>query len=248
MRSCLKRYYPYRIGVKLYLSFEIFLNNNYMQEVFKVIDIIKPEIVFHLAAVTNVGFSWKNQKLTQEVNFIGSLNLLEALCDSGMSSSKVLMMSSAELYGNTSELITENTSLSIQNPYSLSKYAMEMLADIFINSKEMNIIKVRSFNFTGPGQDKQFVSSDFAFQIAEIEKKRKPPVIEVGNLSAKRDFSDVRDIARYLVVLNNLGKSGELYNLCSGRTFSIQNILDKLILLSDEKISININKDKFRPV
>ena len=186
-------------------------------ELFKIIKKIKPDKVYHLAAIANVGFSWKNQKLTQEVNFIGSLNLLEAMLENGLNNSKVLMMSSSEVYGNNNEMSTEKTPVNIENPYSLSKYAMEMLSDIFIRSSSMNIVKIRSFNFAGPGQDKKFVLSDFAFQIAEIEKKNMSPVIKVGNLSAVRDFSDVRDIARYLETLGRLGKSGEIYNLSSGK-------------------------------
>ncbi len=217
-------------------------------KLFEVIKTIKPDIVFHLAAITNVGFAWKNQKLTHEVNFIGSLNLLEALSENGLNETRIIMMSSAEVYGNNEDPITESTAISIENPYSLSKYAMEMLADIFINSKKMDIIKIRSFNFTGPGQDKKFVSSDFAYQIAEIEKHKRPPVIDVGNLAAKRDFSDVRDIARYIEVLSRIGKTGGVYNLSSGNLISIQEILDKLLLLTDYEIEVNINKEKFRPV
>ncbi len=218
------------------------------EKLFEIIKTVKPDIVFHLAAITNVGFAWKNQKLTYEVNFIGSLNLLEALSENGFSKAKVIMMSSAEVYGNNEDAITESTAISIENPYSLSKYAMEMLADIFIRSKEMNIIKIRAFNFTGPGQDKKFVSSDFACQIAEIEKHKRPPVIDVGNLAARRDFSDVRDIARYIEVLSRLGNNGEVYNLSSGNLISIKEILDKLLLLTKIEIKVNINKEKFRPV
>jgi len=218
------------------------------QELFRVIKTVKPDKIFHLAAVTNVGFSWKNQKLTYEVNLLGSLNLFEGLCDAGLQNSNVLIMSSAEVYGNSPDTIRENTSLSIENPYSLSKYAMEMLADIFIKSNKMKIIKARAFNFTGPGQDKQFVSSDFAFQIAEIEKERKSPIIEVGNLSAMRDFSDVRDMARYIKTLNETGIAGKTYNLCSGEVLSIQDILDKLLSFSSRTIKVKIDKNKFRPV
>jgi len=216
--------------------------------IFDIIGKIKPDKVFHLAAITNVGFSWKNQKLTYEVNFIGSLNLIEALVREGLKKSPVILMSSAEVYGKTQTPISEKTDISIDNPYSLSKYAMEKLADIFIKSNNMNIIKIRSFNFTGPGQDRKFVASDFAYQIAEIEKSNREPIIKVGNLSAERDFSDVRDIARYLSVLSKKGKSGNIYNLSSGKTLSIKSILEKLLSFSKENIEVRIDETKFRPV
>lgn len=215
---------------------------------FEIVDRIKPDRVFHLAAITNVGFAWKNQKLTYDVNFLGTLNLIEALVKSGLHSIPVVLMSSAEVYGKSNEPITEQTSISIENPYSLSKFAMEMLGDIFIKSNNMNIIKIRAFNFTGPGQDRKFVASDFAYQIAEIEKGKREPVISVGNLSAERDFSDVRDIARYLNIISKKGQSGNTYNLSSGNSLSIENLLNKLLALSNNDIEVKVDKNKFRPV
>ena len=204
------------------------------EEVFRVVEEVKPDFTFHLAAISNVGFSWRNQKLTYEVNFIGSSNLVEALSFFSPGS-RIILMSTAEISDKIS-------------PYSLSKAAMEMMGDLYINSKNMDIIKIRSFNFTGPGQDRQFVASDFAFQISEIEKGNKKPVIEVGNLSAVRDFSDVRDISRYLRTISYMGDRGDTYLLCSGKSFSIKEILDILLSLSEKKIKVVVDKNKFRPV
>lgn len=218
------------------------------EKLFSIVEEIKPDFTFHLAAITNVGFSWRNQNMTYEVNFIGSSNLLEALALHSPHS-RIILMSSAELYGDTKkELIDETTEISVRNPYSLSKYAMEMAADLYINSKNLNIIKIRSFNFTGPGQDKKFVTSDFSSQIAAIEKKKKKPLIRVGNLSAVRDFSDVRDTARYLYVIAEKGDRGGIYNLCSGETYSIKEILDILLSLAKTEIEVLQDKKKLRPL
>lgn len=218
-------------------------------KVFEAVEAAKPGLLFHLAAIANVGFSWRNQELTYQVNFIGSSNLLEALARYSPGC-RVVMMSSAELYGNTKETpYSENDPLcKPRNPYALSKMAMEMLADLFIDSYELDIIKIRAFNFTGPAQDPKFVASDFSRQIAAIEKGEMEPVIRVGNLSAVRDISDVRDVARYLSVIAGNGICGEIYNTCSGKTYSIKNILDKLLALSDAPIKVVVDKDKLRPV
>ena len=190
-------------------------------KVMEMVSEAKPDIVAHLAAISNVWLSWRNQKLTYEVNFIGSSNLLEAIGHYSKDA-RILLMSSAEVYGARRETLTEDTPANVKNPYSLSKFAMELLGDLYVVSRHLQVVKVRSFNFTGPGQEMHFVCSDFAHQIAEIEKGNRDPVIRVGNLSAIRDFSDVRDIARYLAVLAEHGESGETYNLCSGKTYSIR--------------------------
>lgn len=218
--------------------------------VFEVVETVKPDVVFHLAAISNVGFSWKHQELTYQINFIGSSNLLEALAEFSPRC-RVLLMSSAELYGaSNEEKMNESLPISSRNPYALSKIAMEMAADLYIRSMGMDIVKLRSFNFTGPGQDRKFVASDFSYQIAEIEKGRREPVIRVGNLSAERDISDVRDIARYMAVIARSGKEvpGGIYNLCSGNTYSIRELLDILLSLSEKKIDVKVDKGKFRPI
>ncbi len=219
------------------------------QKVFAAVEAIQPDLTFHLAAIANVGFSWKHQKLTYEVNFIGTSNLLEAVSEISPGS-RVLLMSSAELYGGCSGKPCNETTPIVppKNPYSLSKVAMEMVGELYMKAFNLEVIRVRSFNFTGPRQSKQFMASDFSYQIAEIEKGKQEPVIRVGNLSAIRDISDVRDIARYLTVIAEKGESGNIYNLCSGKTYSIQEILDILISLSFKKIEVIVDENKLRPV
>jgi GDP-4-dehydro-6-deoxy-D-mannose reductase len=174
-----------------------------------VLEIIRPDLIFHLAAVANVGFAWKNPQLTYDINFMGTSNLLEAL-QASAPDSRLVMMSSAEVYQTGSEgPIPESSPTLCQNPYALSKLAMEMLGDLYWRAFAMNVCKIRAFNFTGPGQDEKFVASDFASQIARIERGERPPVIRVGNLAAVRDFSDVRDVARYLQVIGGKSAGGE---------------------------------------
>ena len=217
-------------------------------EVFELIQNLKPDLIFHLAAISNVGFSWKNQKLTYEINFIGSSNVIEAV-NQFSPDSRILLMGSAELYGDCSqEPIDEKCRISAKNPYALSKMAMEMVGDLYIESRNLDIIKIRSFNFTGPGQEVKFVCSDFAFQIAMIEKEKNDPVIRVGNLSAIRDISDVRDIARYLNTVAVEGDSGGVYNLGSGFSYSIKAILDILLSYSERKIEVVEDAEKLRPI
>ena len=209
---------------------------------------IRPDITFHLAAVTNVGFAWKNPYLTYEVNFFGSSNLLEAIL-AVAPHSRLVLMSSAEVYrSNGKTPINEGSPTQSQNPYALSKLVMEMLGDMYWKTHGLNVCKLRAFNFTGPGQDVKFVASDFASQIAAIEKGKQEAVIRVGNLAAIRDFSDVRDMARYVQVIGQRGKGGEVYNLGSGRSYSINKILDVLLSLAKKAIRVEVDAEKFRPL
>ncbi len=217
--------------------------------VFKAVQTIRPDLTFHLAAIANVGFSWRNQELTYQVNVVGTSNLLEAI-KMYSPRSRVLLMSSGELYGDTcGQKCSESMSLTRpRNPYAVSKHAMEMVGNLYVESSELKIITLRAFNFTGPFQDPQFVASDFSRQIAAIERGEQEPVIRVGNLSAVRDISDVRDVARYLAVISRKGKTGGLYNLCSGNTYAVKDILNILVGLSDSAIEVVEDETKFRPV
>ncbi|MEI6614131.1 MAG: GDP-mannose 4,6-dehydratase [Chrysiogenales bacterium] len=217
-------------------------------DMFYLLKNVRPDITFHLAAVTNVGFAWKNSHLTYEVNFIGSSNLLEALL-AVSPRSRLVLMSSAEVYCSAGKTpINEGSPTQSQNPYALSKLAMEMLGDLYWETHGLNVCKLRAFNFTGPGQDKKFVASDFASQIAAIEKGKQEAMIRVGNLAAVRDFSDVRDMARYVQVIGQRGKGGAVYNLGSGQSYSIKRILDILLSLAKKSIRVEVDAAKFRPL
>lgn len=217
-------------------------------DIAEMMEIIRPDVTFHLAAVTNVGFAWKNPELTYDVNFMGTSNLLEAL-QASAPDSRLLLLSSAEVYRTgSSEPIGEGSPVVAQNPYALSKLAMEMLGDLYGRVFAMKVCKIRAFNFTGPGQDRKFVASDFASQIARIERDELPPVIRVGNLDARRDFSDVRDIARYVQVIGEKGGGGEVFNACSGHCYSIRQVLEILLSQAKRKIRVEVDPSRMRPL
>jgi GDP-4-dehydro-6-deoxy-D-mannose reductase len=209
----------------------------------------KPDFIFHLAAKSHVGFSWIDRKDTLSINFMGTITLLEAVRELTLKP-RLLMVGSAEEYGKvqSSEPITEDYPLKPTSPYAVSKAASEMLGYQYCLSDAMDIIMVRAFNHTGPRQHPSFVCSDFARQIARIEAKLEPPLINVGNLEVYRDFSDVRDVSSAYFKLLEKGTSAEVYNVCSGKAVSIKNVLCELLDLSSMKIDFKVDKDKFREV
>jgi GDP-4-dehydro-6-deoxy-D-mannose reductase len=218
------------------------------EEVLKTIRSINPDAVYHLAGQSAVGLSWKNPTLTMDVNINGTINLLDAVRENDIDT-KVLIIGTSDEYGAVKPTdcpISEEHILNPGSPYSISKMAQEQIAKLYINSYKMNVIMVRAFNHIGPMQSKNFVVSDFASKIAEIEKGVEP-VIRVGNLEAYRDFTDVRDIVRGYTMLMENGKLGEVYNIGSGHPYKIQNILDILLSLSTTMIKVEIDSDKLRP-
>ena len=218
-------------------------------EVNKIIVEIKPDYIFHLAGQSSVALSWKKPDLTINVNVIGTINLLEAV-KLYSNKSRVLIIGSSDQYGivNPEQCpISENTPMNPQSPYATSKKTQEEIAIQYFKAFKINTIIVRAFNHIGPKQNKGFVIADFASQIAEIEKEKKAAIIKVGNLDAKRDFTDVRDVVRaYYLVMTN-GKPGEIYNVGSGITYKIKEILDKLLSLAKVTIYIEKDNDKMRP-
>lgn len=213
---------------------------------------INPDFVFHLAASAPTGESFKNPSYVLQNNIISELNILEALKSQGLLNTKTLIVSSGEVYGaiKKSDLpLDEDTPLRPVNPYSVSKIAQEFLAMQYFLTYKLNIVTARPFNHIGPRQTANFVVSAFARQIAEIEKGKKGAIIKVGNLNAKRDFTDVRDVViAYYLLANEEGNTGEIYNIGSGKSYKISEILDILLSFSKLKIKIEVDKALFRPV
>lgn len=211
--------------------------------VIEVISKVKPEKIYHLAAITFIPEADKALELTYDTNFYGPLNLYEAVRKLNLKS-KILFVGTSEVYGKVNENdlpIKEDTPLGPLNPYAVSKAAAEILSGYY-STQGLMIIRVRPFNHTGPGQNPSFVCSDFAYQIAEIEKGMREPILKVGNLDIKRDFTDVRDVVRaYWLLMDSDIDSGEIYNVCSSRAVLIQEILD--FLLSKAKIKIKVSRD-----
>lgn len=203
----------------------------------KVVKKVSPSHVFHLAGQSSVAKSWENPKLTKEVNVGGAKNLFEAVAAAGISP-RILLVSSAEVYGIPKRLpISESHPIAPVSPYGESKVEQEKIALAHVKGG-MHIVISRSFNHTGPGQPPEFVCSNFAKQVAGIEKGSQPPVIKVGDLKVRRDFSDVRDVVKAYLLLLEKGKPGEAYNVCSGNAFAIGDVIEKLARLSKAKFRV----------
>lgn len=210
---------------------------------------VRPDRIFHLAAQSYVPASWKYPAETFAINAIGQVNLFEALRRLKLSP-RIQVAGSSEEYGQVfpDEIpMKETNPLRPLSPYAVSKVAQDLLAFQYYMSYGMPIVRTRGFNHTGPRRGEVFVTSAFARQIAEIEKGKREPVIHVGNLKAKRDFSDVRDIvAAYWLSLEK-GVPGEVYNIGSGVARSIGELLDSLLSLSPVKVRVEVDPARLRP-
>ena len=204
----------------------------------------RPEGVFHLAAIAYVPAAENASVLTDVVNRGGTANVLDAAHDVG---ARTLVVSSGAVYGelSPSELpATERTEPRAKGAYAESKLAAE--AECASRRARQEIVIVRPFNHTGPGQARDYVCSDFAAQLAECAAGLRPPRIEVGNLSVERDFSDVIDVVEAYRALFEHGRAGEIYNVCSGRPTSIARILDILIGLIGTTIEVVTRDERVR--
>lgn len=210
----------------------------------------RPDYIFHLAAQSSVGASWKNPGMTIDINIKGSVNVLDAVRELYYKP-KILLIGSGEEYGHIKPgetPITEDNMIRPGNIYAATKVCQNMIGSIYAKAYDMDLMMVRAFNHIGPTQAPMFVVADFCKQVAEIEKGLRPPVMYVGNLSAKRDFTDVRDVVRAYAMLIQKGMSGETYNVGSGHAISIQEILEMILSLSDREIKVEVDPNKLRPV
>lgn len=216
----------------------------------KVIADTTPDHIYHLAALTSPARSFQNPSETVTTNISGQLNILEAVKQLGLLETKVLVVSSAEIYGAASEHdlpLKESAPIKPLSPYAVSKVAQDFLGYQYKQAHDVKSIIVRPFNNIGPHQAPIFVIPAFAKQIAEIEKGVKEPVLKVGNLESRRDFTDVRDVVRAYELLMQKGESGEAYNIGSGKSYKISEILDMFLSLSDKKIVIEKDPALMRP-
>ncbi len=198
---------------------------------------VKPDLIFHLAAQSSAGISFIEPQLTFSVNVHGIFNLLEA-ARKFSPKVKIMLVSSAEVYGFKKKPLEENDPLSPQSPYAASKAAAEMLALGFGKAYGLQIIRVRPFSHTGPGQSSKFALPSFARQIALIERGLLSPRLKVGNLRVKRDYVDVSDVIAAYLLLAEKGKEGEVYNIASGVAYSLADLLQTLLGNSQKDISV----------
>lgn len=214
----------------------------------KLIGDVQPEALFHLAAQSSVASSWEDPERTFQVNLMGSLAVLEAVRQKAPGA-RVLLVSSAEVYGESlaSGPATEETPLRPTTPYAASKACADLVSGQLGASYGLDVRRARPFNHTGPRQRPVFATSSFARQIAAIEAGHEEPVLRVGNLEAKRDFSDVRDIARAYRLIATKKTQGGLYNVCSGQVASVGEVLEALLARSNTDIEVQQDPDLFRP-
>lgn len=218
------------------------------ERVFEVLRDTKPQRVYHLAALSSPVQSLQDPRSTYEVNFGGTLNLFLAWRRQPLDC-RFLYVSSSDVYGvvrGEGLPVREDSPLHPLTPYAASKAAGELLALQFYRSYGMPVVCVRPFNHTGPRQPSNYVCSSLARQVAEIDLGLRPPTVSVGNLEIKRDFSDVRDIVRGYYLLLERGGAGEVYQLCSGRAISIEEILQMLNRLASRPIVVKVDDSRVR--
>lgn len=210
---------------------------------------VLPDYIFHLAAQSFVPTSWSAPTESLTTNVLGQVNLFEAVRRLGLKC-RIQLACSSEEYGMVfpNEVpIKETNPLRPLSPYAVSKVAQDMLGYQYWMSWKVDSVRTRGFNHEGPRRGPVFVASDFAKQIADIEKGRKAPVLSVGNLEAQRDFTDVRDMVKAYWLALEKCEPGEVYNICSGKAWKIQKVLDHLLALSKAKIEVKLDPARLRP-
>jgi GDP-4-dehydro-6-deoxy-D-mannose reductase len=217
------------------------------ESVRRLLEQIQPEHIYHLAAQASPRRSFEAPWETLENNIHAQLNIILA-CIYLQMNSRILVISSAEVYAAHDGPLTEGTPLQPTSPYGVSKIAQDMLALQYYLSHQLPILRARPFNHLGPGQGQGYVAPDFATQIARIEAGLQAPVLEVGNLSASRDFTDVRDVVRAYRLIVEKGQPGEVYNVASGKAHSIQELLDTLLKFSTHQIEVRVDPARFLPI
>jgi GDP-4-dehydro-6-deoxy-D-mannose reductase len=222
-----------------------FLDLRSEKDVLKLVGEVRPDWVFHLAAVSSVHRSWEMRGETIETNVLGTHSLLEAVRQAAPSA-RMLFISSSDVYGvaaSPTAAIKEEAPFQIVSPYAYSKAAGEMLCGLYGKVENVDIVITRPFPHTGPGQAEDFVCSDWARQVARIERGDTAPTLKVGNLDLRRDFCDVRDVVRAYVLLLKKGRPGEVYNVCSGKAVALREILDFFIREASENVRISVEVD-----
>ena len=208
----------------------------------------EPDAVFHLAGQADVARSWKIPQKTMEINVLAAVNLMEA-ARAFNPSVRMVLVGSSDQYGNLGEagrMVSESLETNPQTPYAVSKKAQEEMAQVYVRAYGMNICMTRSFNHGGAGQRLGFLIPDFASGIVKVERGEAKS-LKVGNLTSRRDFTHVKDVARAYRLIGEKGKPGEVYNVGSGVTWSAQEILDKLCAMAVCPIPVEQDPARMRP-
>ena len=207
------------------------------QKLESVLSEVKPDVVFHLAAQSKVVPSWQDPELTLKVNVLGTLHLLDAI-KQHCPNSVVLVVEAAAIYGSSDDEvpINEDHKLAPSSPYAVSKIAQDYLAGLYWSAYGMQVVRIRPFNITGPGNIGD-ACGDFAKGIVEVEAGKRES-LKVGDLDFVRDITDVRDAVDAFWLLATQGEPGAVYNLCSGKGYSVKDLLEKLSRLSSVKVAV----------
>ena len=208
---------------------------------------LQPTHVVHLAALSSPRQSFARPWPTIENNLLAQVNLLEA-CSLLQPQPRVLAVTSADIYDAVEDPVTESSPFLPTSPYAVSKIAQDMHALQIHLERGLPVMRARPFNFLGPGQVGGFVAVDFASQVARIEAGLQPSVIRVGNLAARRDFTDVRDVVRAFALLLMHGEPGGVCNIASGEAPSIQTLLDLLLAMARVPIEVQVDEARFIPL
>jgi GDP-4-dehydro-6-deoxy-D-mannose reductase len=210
----------------------------------------QPAVIFHLAGQPFVPESFRDPAATLSTNTLGALHIFLTLIEYRIKA-RVLVVGTNEEYGTISEAdlpIDEETPLRPANPYGVSKAAQSLLAQQYHLSHGLDVVRVRPFTHIGPRQNERFVTAAFARQVARIERGLQPPVVQVGNLSARRDFTDVRDMVRAYALLAEHGEPGAVYNAGSGQAVMVRELLDHLLAASAVPVEVRLNPELMRPI
>ena len=205
------------------------------------------DVVFHLAAISVIHDAQREPARTYEVNLLGAIHLLEAVRTQSPRT-RVVLVSTAEVYGPVKPEnlpVAENQPFMPANIFAAGKAAMELAAHPFVHTYGLHVVIARPFNHTGPRQRPDFVCSTFAQQVVQVEEGAEP-VIRVGDLSPRRDFSDVRDIVRGYRLLGLHGRKGEVYNLASGQSVPVEQILNTLVQMARVKVEVRRDAGRVR--
>ncbi len=214
-----------------------------------VIKEVQPDRIFHLAAQSLVPASWKSPAETLGTNILGQLNIFEAVRRVGINP-RIQIAGSSEEYGLVLENelpVRETNPLRPLSPYAVSKVSQDVMGYQYFKSFDMDIVRTRAFNHTGPRRPPVFVCSDFARQLVQVGLGLRDPEIRVGNLEAKRDFTDVRDVVIAYWLALEKGVGGEVYNICSGNCFKISEVLDMLIEIAGVEVKVTKDQARMRP-
>lgn len=212
----------------------------------QLLESLRPDQIYHLASLASVGDSFDKTQFLLQMHTSLQLNLLEAVTQV-VPHCRILSIGTALAYQRSEKAVDENSPLGPDNPYALSKLFQDLLSYTYTQSKKLDIVRARPFNHIGERQTPGFVVPDFAQQIIKIERGEQEK-IQVGNLDAIRDFSDVKDVVAAYQLLMEKGNSGEAYNIGSGQGTSIQQVLQMLAQHSQVKIQISVDQSKIRPV